>query len=75
MYPVVNIATRLAVKFFPLSPRVALCPFRNNYWLARYLVDVHNRVRLHHFGEDEYDKSEQVIQQLLDEAKKDGKTP
>ena len=73
-YPVVGIAARLAMKFFPLSLRIILRPFRNNYRPAHYLLDVQKQVRFHHFGEDEYDKSEQVIQQLLDEAKKDGKT-
>ena len=74
VYPVVNISTRPAMKFLPLSLCIVLRPFRNNYRPVHYLMDVQKQVRLHHFGEDEYDKSEQVIQQLLDEAKKDGKT-
>ena len=73
-YPVVNIAARLAMKFLPLSLRIVLHPFHNNYWPAHYLVDVQKQVRFHHFGKDEYKKSEQVIQQLLGEAKKDDKT-
>jgi cytochrome c biogenesis protein CcdA/thiol-disulfide isomerase/thioredoxin len=48
--------------------------FNNNYWPAHYFVDAQGQVRFHHFGEGEYDKSEQVIQQLLDEAKKDSKS-
>lgn len=45
--------------------------FRNNYWPAHYFVDGRGRIRFHHFGEGEYEKSEQVIQQLLEEARKD----
>ena len=45
--------------------------FNNNYWPANYFVDARGRVRFHHFGEGEYEKSEQVIQQLLEEARKD----
>lgn len=45
--------------------------FNNNYWPAHYFVDGRGRIRFHHFGEGEYDKSEQVIQQLLEEARKD----
>ena len=40
----------------------------NNYWPALYLVDAQGRIRYHHFGEGEYDKSERAIQQLLTEA-------
>ncbi len=45
--------------------------FHNNYWPAHYFIDAKGQIRFHHFGEGEYEKSEQVIQQLLDEAKKD----
>ena len=45
--------------------------FGNNYWPAHYFVDGQGRIRFHHFGEGEYEKSEQVIQQLLEEARKD----
>ncbi len=45
--------------------------FGNNYWPAHYFVDGRGRIRFHHFGEGEYEKSEQVIQQLLEEARKD----
>jgi len=48
--------------------------FRNNYWPAHYFVDARGQIRFHHFGEGQYDKSEQVIQQLLDEARKDSQT-
>jgi cytochrome c biogenesis protein CcdA/thiol-disulfide isomerase/thioredoxin len=41
--------------------------FRNKYWPAHYFIDANGTIRYHHFGEGEYDKSEQVIQQLLKE--------
>ena len=41
--------------------------FRNGYWPADYFIDAKGRIRYHHFGEGEYDKSEQVIQELLRE--------
>ena len=44
--------------------------FENEYWPAHYFIDAQGRVRHHHFGEGEYDKSERVIQQLLAEAGK-----
>lgn len=47
--------------------------FGNSYWPAHYFVDAKGRIRFHHFGEGEYDKSEQVIQQLLEEARKEAK--
>jgi cytochrome c biogenesis protein CcdA/thiol-disulfide isomerase/thioredoxin len=42
--------------------------FNNEYWPAHYFVDAQGRIRAHHFGEGEYDKSEKVIQTLLKEA-------
>jgi hypothetical protein len=42
--------------------------FSNQYWPAHYFVDAQGRIRFHHFGEGEYERSEQVIRQLLDEA-------
>ena len=42
--------------------------FHNQYWPALYLVDAKGRIRHHHFGEGEYERSEQVIQQLLADA-------
>ncbi|WP_219216961.1 cytochrome c biogenesis protein DipZ [Variovorax boronicumulans] len=42
--------------------------FKNQYWPAHYFIDAKGNIRYHHYGEGEYDKSEQVIQQLLAEA-------
>ena len=42
--------------------------FRNQYWPALYFIDARGRVREHHFGEGEYERSERVIQRLLSEA-------
>jgi len=42
--------------------------FRNEYWPADYFIDAKGRIRYHHFGEGEYDKSERVIQALLRES-------
>jgi cytochrome c biogenesis protein CcdA/thiol-disulfide isomerase/thioredoxin len=41
--------------------------FNNEYWPAHYFIDAQGTIRYHHFGEGEYDKSEEVIQQLLKE--------
>jgi cytochrome c biogenesis protein CcdA/thiol-disulfide isomerase/thioredoxin len=43
--------------------------FSNQYWPAHYFIDAQGRIRFHHFGEGSYQRSEQVIRQLLDEAK------
>jgi thiol-disulfide isomerase/thioredoxin len=42
--------------------------FANHYWPALYFIDATGRIRHHVFGEGDYDVSERVIQQLLDEA-------
>jgi thiol-disulfide isomerase/thioredoxin len=42
--------------------------FRNQYWPALYVLDAHGRIRYHQFGEGEYEQSERVIQQMLNEA-------
>jgi cytochrome c biogenesis protein CcdA/thiol-disulfide isomerase/thioredoxin len=39
--------------------------FNNEYWPAHYFIDGKGRIRYHHFGEGEYDESEQVIRELL----------
>jgi cytochrome c biogenesis protein CcdA/thiol-disulfide isomerase/thioredoxin len=41
--------------------------FNNQYWPAHYFIDANGTIRFHHFGEGNYDESEQVIQQLLKE--------
>ncbi|RKS28373.1 cytochrome c biogenesis protein CcdA [Pseudomonas sp. WPR_5_2] len=43
--------------------------FDNQYWPAHYIIDAKGQVRYTHFGEGSYDTQEQVIQQLLEEAK------
>jgi hypothetical protein len=42
--------------------------FNNQYWPALYFIDARGRVRDHHFGEGEYERSERVMQRLLSEA-------
>ena len=42
--------------------------FNNQYWPAHYFIDAMGRIRGHHFGEGNYDESEQLIRQLLEEA-------
>jgi thiol-disulfide isomerase/thioredoxin len=42
--------------------------FNNEYWPALYLIDAQGHIRYHQFGEGEYARSEEVIQQLLTEA-------
>ncbi|MEW7858965.1 cytochrome c biogenesis protein DipZ [Pseudomonas chlororaphis] len=43
--------------------------FDNQYWPAHYFIDARGQVRYSHFGEGSYETQEQVIQQLLREAK------
>ena len=40
--------------------------FANHYWPALYFVDADGVIRDHHFGEGRYERSEHVIQRLLD---------
>ncbi len=42
--------------------------FNNKYWPAHYFIDANGNIRAHHFGEGEYEKSEQIIRDLLSEA-------
>ncbi|TBR39980.1 MULTISPECIES: cytochrome c biogenesis protein DipZ [Dyella] len=42
--------------------------FNNEYWPAHYFIDPKGQIRHHHFGEGEYQQSEDVIRQLLTEA-------
>jgi thiol-disulfide isomerase/thioredoxin len=39
--------------------------FQNQYWPALYFIDAKGTIRHHHFGEGQYDRSEEAIQQLL----------
>ncbi|HWV10759.1 MAG TPA: redoxin domain-containing protein, partial [Pseudomonas sp.] len=48
--------------------------FDNQYWPAHYFIDAKGRVRFSHFGEGRYDTQEQVIQQLLEEARAERET-
>jgi len=43
--------------------------WHNQYWPAKYLIDRRGHVRYYHFGEGEYDKTEQAIRQLLAEGR------
>jgi cytochrome c biogenesis protein CcdA/thiol-disulfide isomerase/thioredoxin len=42
--------------------------FNNQYWPAHYFIDSLGRIRAHHFGEGNYEESEQTIRRLLIEA-------
>jgi cytochrome c biogenesis protein CcdA/thiol-disulfide isomerase/thioredoxin len=42
--------------------------FNNQYWPAHFFVDSTGQIRGHHFGEGDYDQSEQIIRQLLTEG-------
>lgn len=42
--------------------------FANHYWPALYFADATGRIRHHVFGEGDYERSEQVIRRLLDQA-------
>jgi hypothetical protein len=42
--------------------------FDNHYWPALYFADTEGRIRHHRFGEEDYERSERVIQELLTEA-------
>jgi thiol-disulfide isomerase/thioredoxin len=46
--------------------------FDNAYWPALYFADAEGRIRHHHFGEENYERSERVIQQLIADAGRDG---
>jgi len=40
----------------------------NRFWPALYLADARGRIRYHKFGEGDYEQSETVLQQLLNDA-------
>jgi cytochrome c biogenesis protein CcdA/thiol-disulfide isomerase/thioredoxin len=42
--------------------------YDNHYWPAKYFIDKNGNIRKTHFGEGDYDESEQIIQQLLKET-------
>ena len=42
--------------------------WHNQYWPAKYLVDKRGRIRYAHFGEGDYEETEQAIQMLLGES-------
>jgi thiol-disulfide isomerase/thioredoxin len=42
--------------------------FNNAYWPAVYVADAQGKIRYHHFGEEGYEETERVLQQLLAEA-------
>jgi thiol-disulfide isomerase/thioredoxin len=46
--------------------------FDNNYWPALYFADAQGRIRHHRFGEEDYERSERVILQLLADAGGEG---
>ena len=42
--------------------------FENHYWPALYLADTDGLIRYHHYGEEEYARTEMAIQRLLAES-------
>jgi thiol-disulfide isomerase/thioredoxin len=42
--------------------------YGNEYWPAKYLIDARGRVRYTHFGEGEYEETEEAIRELLAES-------
>jgi cytochrome c biogenesis protein CcdA/thiol-disulfide isomerase/thioredoxin len=42
--------------------------FENEYWPAHYFIDGNGKVRHHHFGEGDYDESEEILQKMLKDA-------
>ncbi len=42
--------------------------YNNRYWPAHYLIDVDGNIREYHFGEGNYEETEQAIRSLLEEA-------
>ena len=50
------------------SDRAIWRAFDNRYWPALYFLDARGHVRDRHFGEGRYERSEQVLRELLQEA-------
>lgn len=42
--------------------------YKNRYWPAKYFIDAKGNIRDMHFGEGDYEQSEQIIRDLLTEA-------
>lgn len=42
--------------------------YANEYWPAKYLIDKNGQIRMTHFGEGNYDETENKIQELLKET-------
>jgi cytochrome c biogenesis protein CcdA/thiol-disulfide isomerase/thioredoxin len=42
--------------------------YKNRYWPAKYIIDKDGYIRYTHFGEGAYDKTEEVIRELLEET-------
>ncbi len=49
--------------------------FNNQFWPAHYFIDASGKIRAHHFGEGNYDESEETIRKLLTEAGNTGLPP
>jgi len=71
---------RPALKMFRIEYPVAVDSgygiwnaFNNQYWPAVYIADAEGRIRFHQFGEGQYERTEAVIRQLLQEAGYSGK--
>jgi thiol-disulfide isomerase/thioredoxin len=65
---------RRAIRRFGLRYPVALDndyatwnAYANQYWPAEYLIDIRGHIRYAHFGEGEYDRTEDAIRRLLGE--------
>ena len=42
--------------------------YKNRFWPAKYLIDSQGHIRYTHFGEGAYEETEELIQELLEEA-------
>jgi thiol-disulfide isomerase/thioredoxin len=71
-----------AIKYFNIEYPVVLdndlklwTIYNNHYWPAHYIFDAQGKLRFTHFGEGEYEKTEQIIRELLKEKGEDIKEP
>jgi thiol-disulfide isomerase/thioredoxin len=71
-----------AIKYFEIDYPVVLdndlklwTIYNNHYWPAHYIYDTQGKLRYTHFGEGEYEKTEEVIQNLLKENGKEVTEP